>query len=486
MLVTFLVFCVCIFLLLTILLIYLFKGSSKNPTTVPSLEPRDPKTGNFTDIQDAGGLELFLDKLHAELGPLAGFWYGDTYMISVGRGSLLKPLAHLFDRPHHLFEMVRPVIGSDAIQFANTSQGKPRWKAYTEAMSGKSVATKLPLILSIAKEMAEALSKMPKDDQALVQNLMLALSMKMLSRSQMGCYFQDDEKVAQFHRQYDSMSNEMNRILNGEKEAETRWREDVREMQQTIREALSAYKRDRESGDYEDAPLLSAIIDNTYDDEVGDDSCIGQELGDVITLVIGGYHTTGYGLTWVLYYLTLYPEVQEKVRDEMTRVLGNDGDLTSDTLPKLVYTRQVIDETLRHTRLPGFAARTSDQAERIGGHLIPAGIPITVSIHVICYDQEIFPDPEKFDPDRFGVSGGGGKSVPASAFPIFGFGARRCPGSNWAYAEITAALSVLVRKFEVAPPVDGQPDTDVKQAHGFVTKPDRDVWVRFKAIEMTS
>merc|ERR1712212_521123 len=136
----------------------------------------------------------------------------------------------------------------------------------------------------------------------------------------MGCYFQDDEKVAQFHRQYDSMSDEMNRILNGEKEEDTHWREDVRDMQETIREALVAYKKDRESGDYEDAPLLSAIIDNTYDDENSGEDAIGQELGDVITLVIGGYHTTGYGLTWLLYYLTLYPKVQEKVREEMVRI----------------------------------------------------------------------------------------------------------------------------------------------------------------------
>ena len=67
----------------------------------------------------------------------------------------------------------------------------------------------------------------------------------------------------------------------------------------------------RASGDYQDAPLLSAIIDNTFDDdnEKSGGENIGQELGDVITLVIGGYHTTGYGLTWVLYYLTVYPEV---------------------------------------------------------------------------------------------------------------------------------------------------------------------------------
>ena len=77
---------------------------------------------------------------------------------------------------------------------------------------------------------------------------------------------------------------------------------------------------------YQDAPLLSAIIDNTYDDEEGESSSsvIGQELGDVITLVIGGYHTTGYGLTWVLHYMSLHQGVQDKVRTEIIKVLGHD------------------------------------------------------------------------------------------------------------------------------------------------------------------
>ena len=76
------------------------------------------------------------------------------------------------------------------------------------------------------------------------------------------------------------------------------------------------------------------------------------------------------------------------------------------------------------------------------------------------------------------------KARPSSSFPIFGFGSRRCPGYNWAYAEIIVALSVLVRKFRVLPTdPDGKPDLSVKQRHGFVTKPDRDVWVRFEPVE---
>ena len=74
---------------------------------------------------------------------------------------------------------------------------------------------------------------------------MLALAMKMLSRTQMGCYFEDDEKIAEFHRQYDSMNEAMLSILNGEKGAEDRWKKDIHSMQRTIQKALIAYKEDR-------------------------------------------------------------------------------------------------------------------------------------------------------------------------------------------------------------------------------------------------
>ena len=85
-----------------------------------------------------------------------------------------------------------------------------------------------------------------------------------------------------------------------------------------------------------------------------------------------------------------------------------------------------------------------DRDERLGGHLIPAGIVILAAIHVICHDPEVFPNPDQFDPDRFSPEAS--KMRPNTSFPMFGFGSRRCPGYNWAYAEIITALSIIVRQ----------------------------------------
>jgi len=478
MLLTFVIFCVCLLALLVALLAYLYKGV-KNPTTVPGLEPSDPKTGNIGDIGKAGGFELFLDKLHAEFGAVASFWYGEEYMVSVGRGAELKPLNAIFDRPASLFQMVVPLASKNSLQFANGSEGKGRWRAYSEALSPHNNGRKLTDLVSICREMARVLEDKPAGEHVPLTSCMTGLAIKMLSKAQLGSYFQDDDKVQTFYRQYESMNHTMVEILvSGATEAkEEKWAKDIKEMHATLQGALDAYRAARESGDYEESPLLNAIVESCTDDEVENDDVIGKTLADVITMVIGGYHTTAYALIWIFHLLTHHQDVQDKVHAEVARVAGEllDGDCDDQLaiMSKLVYTRQVIDETLRLVRLAGFAARVAtDHEVRVGGHLLPPGTPVIAALHVINHDPQVFPEPDRFDPDRFSAENSRGRGQLGA--PAFGFGARRCPGYNWAYAEIMVAMTIVLSKFKLHPIT--QKD-EVKQAHGFVTKPDRDIWI---------
>ena len=89
----------------------------------------------------------------------------------------------------------------------------------------------------------------------------------------------------------------------------------------------------REEGDYEIAPLLDTIID-TAKNETESGEKLSQELGDVTAVAVGGFHTTGTVLTWMLYYLTIHPDIQEKVQEELESVLG-ENDLNEETIKKL-------------------------------------------------------------------------------------------------------------------------------------------------------
>ena len=89
----------------------------------------------------------------------------------------------------------------------------------------------------------------------------------------------------------------------------------------------------REEGDYEIAPLLDTIID-TAQREVQKGEKLSQEVGDVTAVAVGGFHTTGTVLTWMLYYLTIHPKIQEKVVNELETVLG-DNDITAESIKNL-------------------------------------------------------------------------------------------------------------------------------------------------------
>jgi cytochrome P450 len=81
--------------------------------------------------------------------------------------------------------------------------------------------------------------------------------------------------------------------------------------------------------------LLDTIID-TAQREVRKGEKLSQEVGDVTAVAVGGFHTTGTVLTWMLYYLTIHPKIQEKVVNELETVLG-DNDITEDSIKNLTY-----------------------------------------------------------------------------------------------------------------------------------------------------
>ena len=91
----------------------------------------------------------------------------------------------------------------------------------------------------------------------------------------------------------------------------------------------------RQTGDYEIAPLLDTIID-TANSEVISGEKLSQEVGDVTAVAVGGFHTTGTVLTWILYYLTIHPKIQEKVFKELVEVLG-DEDVSGESIKHLTY-----------------------------------------------------------------------------------------------------------------------------------------------------
>ncbi|CAG0882951.1 unnamed protein product [Darwinula stevensoni] len=127
-------------------------------------------------------------------------------------------------------------------------------------------------------------------------------------------------------------------------------------------------------------------------------------------------------LTWVIYHMAASEEVQERVYEEL-RSRGNDA----EDLQHCLYTRRVLDESLRLSILAPFAARYQELECFLGNHHIPRGTPIIHALGVVLHHPTFWAHPHKFDPDRFLPENA--KERPSLAFCPFGFaGKRKCPG----------------------------------------------------------
>jgi len=190
-----------------------------------------------------------------------------------------------------------------------------------------------------------------------------------------------------------------------------------------------------------------------------------KELRDeVMTIFLAGHETSANVLSWVFYMLGKYPEIQDKVYQEV-QVLGN-RELTYEDLRSLNYTSQVLDETMRLFPPAWHFGRSNLEEDKIGDYIIPKGSAVRISPFTIQRKKEYWTNPNEFDPSRFDASK---KHLPYTFIP-FGAGPRLCAGRNFAMMEMLLIVAKTIKKFkfehqgedvEMAPLLTLRPKTDV-------------------------
>lgn len=183
----------------------------------------------------------------------------------------------------------------------------------------------------------------------------------------------------------------------------------------------------------------------------------------ILTMLVAGHETTSGALSFALYHLTREPGALARVRAELDEVLGPDPtvDPTFEQVPKLRHLRRVVDETLRlWPTAPGFA-RTPRETTTIGADGsagVPGGLTMTpedsalVFIPLLHRDPDVWPDPDRFDPDRFLPEHN--RARPAHAYKPFGTGERACIGRQFALHEAVIVLAKLLHRFDLTPEAD--------------------------------
>ncbi len=191
---------------------------------------------------------------------------------------------------------------------------------------------------------------------------------------------------------------------------------------------------------------LMGVFLKAQDEESGHRMTDQMLRDEAVTLFFAGFETTARSLTWGWYRLWKHPEVLERVTAEAEAVLGG-REPTGADLEKLVYTRQVIDETLRLYPPTALLARQNVEADEIGGYPIPPRSLVTLVPYVVHRYPDYWPEAENFDPGRFTPEAAAAR--PKSAYIPFAAGPRICLGNSFALMEMVYTFAMAAGRFHM-------------------------------------
>ena len=173
-----------------------------------------------------------------------------------------------------------------------------------------------------------------------------------------------------------------------------------------------------------------------------------RELVDeCVTIFAAGHETTANGLTFALWLLARHPAVADRLAAEVSAVVPADRAVALDDLAALPYARQVVAESLRLYPPAWIVGRQAREPVEVAGRRFRRGEVIFLSQWAIHRDRRWWPDPDRFDPDRFAE--GAGEDRPRWAYFPFGGGGRLCVGESFAWAEMTLVLATVVRAWHL-------------------------------------
>ncbi|XP_038577003.1 cytochrome P450 [Micropterus salmoides] len=183
---------------------------------------------------------------------------------------------------------------------------------------------------------------------------------------------------------------------------------------------------------------------------LSDQMTVTEILGSITELLLAGVDTTSNTISWSLYQLAKEPEIQEQLYQEVIRVCPGDKVPSSDDIAQMPYLKAIIRETLRlYPVVPGNARVTVENEIVVGDHLFPKKTLFHLCHYAVSYDENIFPDPHTFLPQRWlRVAEEKSKPHPFGSVP-FGFGIRACLGRRVAELEMYLLLSRLIKRYEV-------------------------------------
>ncbi|GAB0100088.1 hypothetical protein DMENIID0001_160720 [Sergentomyia squamirostris] len=197
---------------------------------------------------------------------------------------------------------------------------------------------------------------------------------------------------------------------------------------------------------------------------------------------LAGFETSSTAMTFTLYELAKHPEIQATARKNVTDTLKkHDGKFTYEAAMEMSYLDQVINETMRKFPPLGSLTRRVTRDYQVPGtkFVLKKDIRVIIPIHSIHNDPEIFPEPEKFDPERFSPENVKGRHN--AAFMPFGDGPRNCIGLRFGMMQVRVGLATILRSFEILL-CSRTPDPIIIRKDNFAMSSQGGMWLKLKRV----
>lgn len=328
-------------------------------------------------------------------------------------GRILKDELQAYPKSDVTKNMLEPAIG-DSLFIAEGSHWQWQRRAASPVFTHRNIANLAPIMTTAADRSCERLAKSDTPD---LYEEMVAATFDVISN----VTFSGTDTIDS-----DAIHHAINRYID-------------KKMKSISDAAIS----ERRASGGKDIPDLLDLLLAGSDPETKRTMNNAELRDNILTFIVAGHETTALTLSWALYLCAFDTEVQDKLRNEASSIL-NGRAATAKDCDQLVYTEQVIKETLRLYPAAGFLSRTAQEHDELCGRKIRPKDTVMLPIYALHRHHNLWDNPDQFNPERFAD----GHRPQRYSYIPFGDGPRICIGAQFAIIEAKIILATLISRFK--------------------------------------
>jgi cytochrome P450/NADPH-cytochrome P450 reductase len=437
------------------------------PTVAIPTPPRRPLVGNLLQVPR----ERFVQYATAQAPRFDGVFALDLAGPRAIFAYAPDVVAELCDEARFRKVVVPPLsyiraAAGDGLFTAHSDE--PNWakahRVLMPAFSLRSMRTYFPAMLEIAQELVTSWEGRQGEDLEVTDD-MTRLTLDTIALTGFGQRFRSFRQpelhpfLAAMGRALEEAQARITRLPKTRRlyaKQQRQFDADVAAMHAVVDDVIAARRASGETvGDLLD--LMLAAVDPQTGERLDDVNVRYQ----ILTFLIAGHETTSGLLSFALYQLLRNPQALAQAYAEVDRFFPGDTEPTYRAVTQLDVIPRILDETLRlWSPAPGFTVAPYERTVIGGRFELRRDRPINVLIPALHRDPVAWPEPERFDIDRFLAEHSAGRHP--HAYKPFGNGVRACIGRQFALIEAGLALAMVLRRFALEDPYDYR--LDVKQS----------------------